>query len=93
MGDHPQPGPSPESALGLCPRIALSSAPVRISVSEGSNRLTEGRLDVGWKADVCQLVACCITTNVSAGTISPAPRPRANALGLYGRRHFRELEM
>jgi len=28
MANHPQPGPAPESALGLRPRIALSSAQV-----------------------------------------------------------------
>ena len=42
-GDHPQPGPAPESALGLRPRIALSSAPVRCSVSQGKNRRPYGR--------------------------------------------------
>ena len=31
---HPQPGPAPESALGLRPRIALPSAQVAWSVSQ-----------------------------------------------------------
>ena len=35
--NHPQHGPAPESALGLRPRMALSSAQVSRSVSELRN--------------------------------------------------------